>query len=285
MLAAPAALATAVTLAAADPPPAPTKNQCLDAYEAGQRLRKASQLRAARDQFAICGNAACPDFAKQDCTKWLGEVDASMPTVVLIARDANGAAIEAVHVTIDGHPLTERADGRPIAVDPGPHDVRYEAGGKVLDAHVVVAEGVHDQQLVADFSKAAPTALPAPAPAPSPAPPPPPPPPAPPTGKTLPTAAWVLGGVAVVGAASFVTFAVLGRSTQSCAPDCTSSQVSTLRRDYLVADISWIVGLAAAGGALYFVLRPAPSAAPAAAWGLTLRPTRGGAGVGMEGSF
>lgn len=265
--------ATFTTVAAAAPPapppaPAPGKNQCFDAYEQGQRLRKALKLRQSREQFALCSDAACPDFVKQDCTKWLGELDSAIPTVVVVARDKDGKQFESVHVTMDGQPLTDHADGRPIAVDPGPHDLRYEAGGQTLDDHVVVAEGSKDQQLIADFSKLAPA------------------PPPSPTASRIPLLTWVLGGVAVVGTASFVTFAVLGRSTQSCAPDCTSTQVSTLRRDYLVADVSWIVALAAAGGALYFALRtPSAPAQPQAAWTLTLRPNAGGASVGAETGF
>jgi hypothetical protein len=258
-------------VARADPPAPPAKSQCFDAYEQGQRLRKESKLRAAHDALVTCSSAACPDFVKQDCAKWLGEVDASTPTIVIVARDPQGHALEAVRVTMDGQPLTEIADGRAISVDPGPHDVHYEALGQSLDDHVVVAEGARDQQLVADFGKrSAPPPRPAPAE----------------ESRPIPLATWVLGGVAVAGGVSFATFAILGRSVQSCAPTCTSSQVSALRRDYLIADISWIAGLAAAGGALYFFLRrPAATPPTTASWAVSVQPALGGARLAAEASF
>ena len=83
------------------------------------------------------------------------------------------------------------------------------------------------------------------------------------TGGGIPAAKWVLGGVAVVGALSFTAFAVAGREVQSCAPDCTRGQVDDLRRDYAIADVSWITGLVAAGAALIFALAaPASPHAP-----------------------
>jgi hypothetical protein len=227
----------------------PTKDQCADAYEQSQRLRKAYQLRAAHEQLLVCAASACPAFMKQDCTKWLGEVEASTPTVVLLARDADGGDLVDVHVTMDGQPLTGRLDGRAIAVDPGAHQMHYEAGGRTLDERVVVAEGARNQQIVADFGRVAPGSETAPT--------------APPArSRPIPTATWVLGGVAALGAVSFAAFAIAGRGVQSCAPDCTHPQVDELRRDYVVADVSWITGLVAAGAALVVYLT-APSAAPA----------------------
>ena len=265
-------LASLAGVAWAEPPAPPGKNQCFDAYEQGQRLRKESRLRAAHDQLVTCSSSSCPDFVKQDCAKWLGEVDASTPTIVIVARDPQGRALESVRVTMDGQPLTDTADGRAISVDPGPHDLHYEALGQSLDDHVVVAEGARNQQLVADFGKRA-------------APPPPRPPPSE-ESRPIPVATWVLGGVALAGGISFATFAILGRSVQSCAPTCTSDQVSALRRDYLVADISWIAGLAAAGGALYFFLRRPPAApATTATWAVSVQPAAGGARLAAEASF
>lgn len=250
---------SAVARAQERPAPAaasPTKEQCADAYENGQRLRKAYQLRAAHAQLLVCAADTCPAFMKQDCARWLGEVDASTPTIVVLARDADGRALEAVHVTMDGHPLADRLDGRAIPVDPGQHDMTYQSGDQTLTERVVVAEGSKNQQIVADFGKLKREAAPAPAAPPSES------APASTAGmRPIPKATWVLGGIAAVGAVSFATFAILGRSVQSCAPDCTRSQVDDLRRDYVIADVSWITGLVAAGAALYFYLT-APTGSP-----------------------
>jgi hypothetical protein len=56
--------------------------------------------------------------------------------------------------------------------------------------------------------------------------------------------------------------------------------VNTLRRDYLVADVSLLVALAATGGAVYFALTAKPSAPSVA-----ITPLPGGAAVGASASF
>ena len=73
----------------------------------------------------------------------------------------------------------------------------------------------------------------------------------------------MLGGVAAAGAISFAVFGIMGRNVQSCAPNCAQSQVNDLRRDYVIADVSWITGLVAAGFALYFALAAPASPPPA----------------------
>jgi hypothetical protein len=269
------------TVSLADPPP--RKEQCFDAYEQAQRLRKDYKLRAAHAQLLTCAADSCPAFVRQDCSKWLAEVETSTPTVVVLAKHADGSAIDGAKATLDGAPLGDSLDGRAVPVDPGPHDLRCEANGTVVQKHIVVAEGQKNQPFYVMMDPApaaapapAPTAAATPAAAPAPAPTPAAAPaeqPAPSSGSTwhgLPTATWILGGVAAVGVVSFAVFGIMGRNVQSCAPNCTQSQVDDLRRDYLIADVSWITGLVAAGAALYFALTapasPAPAQATAIRW-------------------
>lgn len=229
----------------ADPP---SKDQCFDSYEQAQRLRKAYKLRASHEQLVTCAADACPTFVRQDCARWLGEVEASTPTIVVIARHADGGIVDGARATLDGEPLAVTLDGRAVAADPGPHALRCEAAGASVETHIVVAEGLKNQPFFVTFGGiVAPDERPSPAATPR---------------RGLPTATWVLGGVALVGAASFGAFAIAGRTVQACAPDCVRSQVDDLRRDYLIADVSWITGLVAAGAALYIALT-APSSAPA----------------------
>jgi len=243
----------------ADPP---GKDQCFDAYEQAQRLRKDYKLRAAHEQLLTCAAESCPAFVRQDCSKWIGEVEASTPTIVVLAKHADGSAIDGAKATLDGAPLADSLDGRSVPVDPGPHDLRCEANGVAVQKHIVVAEGQKNQAfyLAMDGAPAtgstptSPDATPAPA-----------------GGRHgLPTATWVFGGIAAAGAVSFAVFGILGRNVQSCAPNCTQSQVNDLRRDYLIADVSWITGLVAAGAALFFALTapasPAPAPATAIRW-------------------
>jgi hypothetical protein len=107
----------------------------------------------------------------------------------------------------------------------------------------------------------------------------------------IPTVSLVLGGVAAVGLVSFASFAIAGRVEQDCAPLCQPGQISTLRAEYAVADVSWITGLVALGGAVVFwIAQPSPLAAdvlPAktAALRFEARPERSGATLLLRGSF
>src|SRR5262249_36854562 len=109
----------------------------------------------------------------------------------------------------------------------------------------------------------------------------------------LPAASYVLGGVAVLALASFAGFAAAGEAAQSCAPGCSSGQVASLRRDYLVADASLVAALAAAGGAVFFALTSSgveEPAAPASAgrsagWWLGMRVDGAGPSLGAGTSF
>ncbi len=103
----------------------------------------------------------------------------------------------------------------------------------------------------------------APPPAPKPEPKPAAPPPR--TERPIPTAAYVLGGVAAVGLATFGTLAILGRSQQadlegSCSPGCSPEQVQPMKTKFLIADIGLAVFAVSLGGAGYLVLtRPSVS--------------------------
>lgn len=261
----------------------PGKDQCFDAYEQAQRLRKDYKLRAAHALLLTCAADSCPAFVRQDCSRWLGEVEASTPTIVVLAKHADGSAIDGAKATLDGAPLADPLDGRAVPVDPGPHDLRCEANGTVVQKHIVVAEGQKNQPFYVTMDAAqaqAQTPAPSPSPATTASPPAAPaaaeqPAPSASSGDIwhrLPTATWILGGVAAVGAVSFTVFAIMGRSVQSCAPTCTQSQVDDLRRDYLIADVSWITGLLAAGAALYFALTaPAAPASGAPAQATAIR--------------
>lgn len=116
--------------------------------------------------------------------------------------------------------------------------------------------------------------------------------PAPPWFLRLPTASYALGGVAALGLASFAGFAFAGASLQGCAPGCSTDEVAALRRDYVVADVSLLVALAAAGGAIAFAVtsKPdgtaaTPSAPRATSWWLGVRIEGRGPSLGAGASF
>jgi hypothetical protein len=73
---------------------------------------------------------------------------------------------------------------------------------------------------------------------------------------------YPLVGLGVVGAAGFVGWGLAARSEQkrlerTCSPDCTDSDLRTMRTRYLIGDVALGVGAAALFGAtIVYVTRP-----------------------------
>jgi hypothetical protein len=121
-----AALCVPLLAAGADP----TKAECIASNERAQELRRAEKLTAARELLATCIATSCPATLREDCAQRLTELDAAMPAIVFEVKDAAGADLVAVRVTMDGKPLVEKLGGSAIALDPGQHDFVFQAEGK-----------------------------------------------------------------------------------------------------------------------------------------------------------
>jgi len=272
------AMVGAVLLAVLEPSGAAlaANEACFDSYERTQRLRKEGKLVEASDQAAICAADSCPGMIKSDCARWKNEIAKATPTVVFSAADEQGKEIAATTVFVDDRKVADSIDGKPVALDPGSHRVRFESGDRKTEVTVELAAGDSNRRVAGTL-----------APLPS-------PPPAPLQHRRIPTVSLVLGGVAAVGLVSFVSFAIAGRVQQGCSPLCQPGQISAMRTEYAVADVSWITGLAALGGGVAFwVAQPGARSAPPAdaprPQAMTLRleasPERGGATFGFHGSF
>jgi len=72
-----------------------------------------------------CADAACPAVIQADCTKWLTELEQSVPTIVIVARSEQGDETD-VNVFLDGRPWIHHLDGKPVELDPGAHQLRFE---------------------------------------------------------------------------------------------------------------------------------------------------------------
>ncbi|MGK3962733.1 hypothetical protein WMF38_00910 [Sorangium sp. So ce118] len=135
-------LAAALSLAGADARAQPSKRACAAAYERAQGLRRDGKLIAAREALIACSQPTCPAAAVADCGPWLAEVEKSLPSVVIAARDAGGRERLDVRVLVDGRLLAAALDGKALPVDPGPHTFRYEpAGGPAVEERVLIREG------------------------------------------------------------------------------------------------------------------------------------------------
>jgi hypothetical protein len=252
---------------------APDKKACFKLADEGQDLRAAGKLREAREKFLACAKDPCPSVVRSDCTKWIGEVDAEMPSIV-VKVTRGGSDLTEARVSIDGAETSTTLDGTSVAVDPGTHEIVVEPKGEAkLTQKVVVARG--EKNRVVAFT----VAVPEPAKKDQP----PPPPPEAPASSGPPTWAFVAAGVGVVGLAGFTVFGLAGRAkvndleSRGCEPRCPDSDVRDAKTKFLIGDISLAVGVVSLGLATYGFLsgksdreKPATQAhfgvAPGLAW-------------------
>jgi hypothetical protein len=246
------------------------KRECIAQHAGAQRSRAAQRLREAREQALACSRAECPEVLRAECGVWLGEITREQPTVILAARDGSGRALTTVSVREGTSVLVARLDGRDIELDPGLHTLTFEGGGVARGLQVLVRP--NEKHQLVEVMLAQPPTLDRPTG-----------PPHPRTRDTgdasrgLPTASWILGGIAAGGFLSATYFGLSGLGQQrdleqTCAPRCPTGDVDRMQNAYLAADISLGVALAATAGAVWFALsqgdrRPAETASRSRAAG------------------
>ncbi|WP_437972047.1 hypothetical protein WMF04_23395 [Sorangium sp. So ce260] len=300
------AVSAALALTGARARAQPHKRACAAAYERAQGLRRDGKLLAAREALIACSQPTCPAAAVADCGPWLAEVEQSLPTVVIAARDARGRERLDVRVLVDGRLLASALDGKALPVDPGPRTFRYEpASGPAVEERVLIREGEKNRALTvilgapaAGASASPPHAVPPPAapplassaapppaasasPPPHASPPPAAPPPAAPASPShaapaepvVPGLVWASGAVGAAGLAVFTVAGALSLSAEAdlratCAPRCAAGDVRAIRVQHAVADIGLGVGVVALGAAAWlYVTRPAAARPPKAGAG------------------
>jgi hypothetical protein len=221
----------------------------------------------------------CPRVVKRDCDRWIGEVESSLPTVVVTARDARGQDLVDVRVYFDDQLVTEHLDGKSITLDPGPHTMRCEVGGaKPLTTEVVVHEGEKARVLPVQFEG------------------PPGPQPLPPheggSSGGVPVGAYVFGAVGITSLGLFTVLAITGESTfDNCAQSktCSGGQKDALGLERGIAWTAFGVGVVSLGVATWLVLsRPGGPMHPstgAAGVAVGVRPVPGGATGALRLTF
>jgi hypothetical protein len=237
------------------PTPSATKLACLQASDKAQQLRVAGKLLAARDTLRICVQDSCPGVVRDACAQWLNEVQASLPSIVIGAKDADGKDILDLKVSIDGKLVTEHPGGLAVAIDPGRHKMKYEKpDGVVLEEEILVGEGAKNREVEVVFPGAPKPAV------------------ATPNGSvghgpkgasTFNTAMGAMFGVVGAGALGAALYLDLSATSDvnaleqsSCAKtaSCSSSRVNQDQLDYDLAGVGLGVGIAAVGVAVYVLI-------------------------------
>jgi hypothetical protein len=281
-----ASLAPAVSLAFAlllATPEARADSSCITAYEQTQTLRKDGKPLASKAQAAICSRESCPALLTKDCTKWLAELDAVIPTVVLDVRTPAGVPRTDVRVKLDGAPLPDKNEGKPIPLEPGAHSFVIEADGAPrVERTLVLKEGEKNKKLTVTVAAAPESAEAKSA-----------------ESRPVPIGVWVFGGASIVALATSAVFTIDGLGKKSdldaCKPRCAASDVDAMSSSFTLADVALGAGVMAGAAAVYlFLTRPAapshesnatPSASARARATPFAAPLPGGGAVGVTALF
>jgi len=237
------------TLATTQPALAGPK-ECIAAADEGQKLRDDGKLTAARDRFIMCAAKACPGAVAKQCSQWLIEAEHDTPTVTFRALDEQGKETLTVRVLIDGTAVAQSIDARALPIDPGEHTVRFElASGQGVEDKVLVRPGEKNKMIELSFQ---PKAAATPAAKPVPLAPPVAPSPGEGGGFHIPVLGWVGLGIGVAGGVMTAIFAVSANSAESdlrstCAPNCDSSEKSSIDTKVVLANVGLGVGIAGLG--------------------------------------
>jgi hypothetical protein len=256
-----------------------TVEACSSAYTKGQEERLAGRLFSAREAFKVCADAACPAVIVGDCSHWITEVEADLPTVRIRVTDAKGAPVDNLQVFADGSVIATPDLARPVILEAGPHVLRFEAAGyqmveleralrpadRELEVAVVMRPNLPPAGS-ANSDEGAPAA----------------------TSRPVPVLAVTLASVGVVALAGSLYFGLRSHSQyedlkSSCAPMCNPSQADSVRSKALISDVALITSAAAFGAAAWVYFSSKPSQAPVA--GLNVEPSRHGADVHLRVTF
>lgn len=229
-------------------------SQCVEAHERAGMLRIEERWEEARVAMNSCASERCPLAIRTDCARWLEELSAKLPTlIVVIERDDDGE--HPVRLSLDGRELQLSEPLRPIEVLPGTHRLEFTLPSYApLSYDVSVGVGEKNKVVRVRFERETKTAAPPPPAAPAPL----------KTASTrpVPTVTYLLAGGAILAAGtsgSLLAAALSRRSTarERCAPGCYDGQREEVDRLLLGADIAAAGSLAFAGLAIYtFVSRP-----------------------------
>ncbi len=229
--------------------------QCVQQNNQGAELRDNHHLLAARDAYRACvAETECPTMVRSECDAALIDIKTAIPTLLVAVRDDRGHDLSGATLSVDGRNVP--IDGSSLEVDPGPHDLIANSG--TLSSHLQVMAIESDANRRIEITLQAPKLVAvAPLPAPLPA----------PRAHRSKVPAYVLGGVAALGVASFGYFALSGHADMGqldqCKPYCEPNDVNRVRTKYLIADVSLGVSLVALAGAGYWLLT-SPKEAPRA---------------------
>jgi hypothetical protein len=250
-------LTAALVMSAPASAAGPTKDQCIQAFDAGQSARRAGHLKDAHEALVTCSQSTCPTVLRADCSDVLRQVDAAQPSVVFGAVDAKGNDLVDVSVELEGKDVATSLDGRAFIIDPGKLTFTFKRPPwDPVKVDVVIKEGEKSRVVKAKLGpEAAPPVAIQPVP-----------PPVSEAPKRDTVGYVVPGAFAALGLAAFAFGGItrLGAGSdaddakKSCGPYCPESQRADLSGELVRANIGLGVGIGAlaVAAATWFILGP-----------------------------
>jgi hypothetical protein len=298
-----------VTSSVSAAPKQKAQNACAAAYKTAQQREEAGRLIEARALLVSCAKTSCGMTLMEQCAAMHTQLESDLPTFLPVVTDDGGASRLDVEVRVDGEVVTSKLDGRPLAIDPGAHDITFTTdGGSSHDQKFALVTTVKVKIDARDRGRAIAITLPSSsresAPAVTKA--------VEPVTSEKPVVAGVVGvaapaeppkqgrsafpyvlggaGILAIGAGALMT--VWGRSDNArlaeCSPNCSQRSIDHIQTMYVAADISLGAGVVALGVATVLLVTRSKEAKPAAraAYGIDVKPTpSGGAFTTLSGSF
>lgn len=250
---------------------------CMSNHENAQLARLNGEFVEAIRELKACSSPECPGALRADCFTWRQELNALIPTVIVVAEGDLGDMAEA-RVFADGIAVRESLDGRPIALDPGPHVLTVaRPDGLSKEQRVVLSEGERGRRIVFDFRSKPRDFVPATEPPTS-------------TIRPIPPGVYILGATAFVGLGVGVGFGSDAWSKSRtardlCAPLCDADVSRAVSQRARVADVALGIAVAATIGAIVVYSYRPERVVPAEQISLKWIPSGRGGEFSLEGAF
>ena len=230
--------------------------RCVQQNNDAAQLRSDHRLLDAREAYRGClAEPDCPNIVREECATALTDLKETIPSLLVSVLDGQRHDLAGAALLLDGHPVA--LNGSTLEVDPGGHELLANSGELSFRLQVVAIERDLNRRVEIVLqpapSKTEVAAQAGPAREAARA----------PIGPALlrprsKLPAYILGGVAGVGAASFGYFGLRGRAgnaqLERCKPYCDAADVQSVRTKYLVADVSLGVSLLSLAGAVYWLV-------------------------------
>lgn len=232
-----------------EPPPAPPQDtgaHCAAAYERAQTDKLAGHYVAASEAALACSQIECNPAIVRECVQLYEALERDTPTLVFAAKAEAGEVLD-VRVEMDGKVVKERIDGRPVRVDPGPHQFTFtDPQGRRIKMTQTARVGDRARLLEVTFGNPA-AATPTDPLTPG------------VDGGTqksggIPAMSYVLGGIGAVSLGVFAYYRVsavgdYNHYNASCSPRCSPDDIDPVRTKFLMSYVALSIGAASLAGA------------------------------------